>query len=917
MRVNCNHPLNNLTKSMSDFVRRHIGPSEAEQTQMLSDLGLSSMDELIRQIVPDSILLRGDYKLPDGCSEQEALTELKEIAQQNIVKRSLIGQGYYGTITPPVILRNVFENPEWYTSYTPYQAEISQGRLEALFNYQTLITELTGLSVANASLLDEGTAAAEAMILAHSGSKKNVFLVDDKIFPQTLSVLETRAKPLGIEITLIDIEGSISLEKIDTAFGVLVQLPDNTGKIKQTEALLRIADVYKCMKIAIVDPMCQVLMKPVGEMGFDIAVGSMQRFGVPMGYGGPHAAFFAINEKYKRKIPGRIVGQSVDNQGNKALRLALQTREQHIRRDKATSNICTAQALLANIAGFYAAYHGSEGLKKIATRILKYRQVLIKAFKFTGTAVDDSEGFDTIRIKTNKKVDEFNMRYENDFVVFSIDELTSLDEIQRILDATAERQIDVRKVFESTETYKWFTIPERNKPWLTQEVFNSYHSETNMMRYIYELGSKDFSLVNGMIPLGSCTMKLNAASELMPVSWPEFANMHPFAPKEQTLGYDILINELKGWLCEITGFADVSLQPNAGSQGEYAGLLAIQEYHKSRGDDKRNVCLIPESAHGTNGASAVMAGMKVVTIKCDDDGNIDMKDLEKQAIMNTFELAAVMVTYPSTHGVFESTIKDICKVIHDNGGQVYLDGANLNAQVGLAKPCNYGADVCHMNLHKTFCIPHGGGGPGVGPIGVAEHLVPFMNQRVSAAEQGSASILPISWMYIRMMGGDGLQKASEVSLLSANWLANKIDPYFKVLYKAENGRVAHECIFDCRNLPVTAEDIAKRLMDYGFHAPTLSWPVSNTMMAEPTESESLDELQRFVDAMEMIGREIFTIPDIVKNAPHTESEVCGQWTHGYTREEACFPNRPKRKFWPAVSRINNAYGDRNLVCACS
>ena len=902
---------------MSEFVNRHIGISKKEQTQMLSDLGLSSMDELIRQIVPDSILLRGDYKLPDGCSEQEALTELKEIAQQNIVKRSLIGQGYYGTITPPVILRNVFENPEWYTSYTPYQAEISQGRLEALFNFQTLITELTGLSVANASLLDEGTAAAEAMILAHSSSKKNIFLVDKEIFPQTLKVLETRAKPLGIEITLIDIEGSIPLEKIDTAFGVLVQLPDNTGKIKQTEALLRIADVYKCMKIAIVDPMCQVLMKPVGEMGFDIAVGSMQRFGVPMGFGGPHAAFFAINEKYKRKIPGRIVGQSVDNQGNKALRLALQTREQHIRRDKATSNICTAQALLANMAGFYAAYHGSEGLKKIATRILKYRQVLIKAFKFTGTAVDDSEGFDTIRIKTSKKVDDFNMRYENDFVVFSIDELTSLDEMQRILDVTAERQIDVRKVFETTETYKWFTIPERKKPWLTQEVFNSYHSETNMMRYIYELGSKDFSLVNGMIPLGSCTMKLNAASELMPVSWPEFANIHPFAPKEQTIGYNILINELKGWLCEITGFADVSLQPNAGSQGEYAGLLAIQEYHKSRGDDKRNVCLIPESAHGTNGASAVMAGMKVVTIKCDENGNVDMKDLEKQAIMNTFELAAVMVTYPSTHGVFESTIKDICRIIHENGGQVYLDGANLNAQVGLAKPCNYGADVCHMNLHKTFCIPHGGGGPGVGPIGVAEHLVSFMNQRVSAAEQGSASILPISWMYIRMMGGDGLQKASEVSLLSANWLANKIDPYFKVLYKAENGRVAHECIFDCRNLPVTAEDIAKRLMDYGFHAPTLSWPVSNTMMVEPTESESLNELQRFVDAMEMIGREIFTIPDIVKNAPHTESEVCGQWTHGYTREEACFPNRPKRKFWPAVSRINNAYGDRNLVCACS
>ena len=903
---------------MSEFVNRHIGISIKEQTQMLSDLGLSSMDELIRQIVPDSILLRGDYKLPDGCSEQEALTELKEIAQQNIVKRSLIGQGYYGTITPPVILRNVFENPEWYTSYTPYQAEISQGRLEALFNFQTLITELTGLSVANASLLDEGTAAAEAMILAHSSSKKNIFLVDKEIFPQTLRVLETRAKPLGIEITLIDIEGSIPLEKIDTAFGVLVQLPDNTGKIKQTDALLRVAEIYKCMKIAIVDPMAQVLMKPVGEMGFDIAVGSMQRFGVPMGYGGPHAAFFAINEKYKRKIPGRIVGQSVDNQGNKALRLALQTREQHIRRDKATSNICTAQALLANIAGFYACYHGSEGLKKIATRILKYRQVLIKAFKFTGTAVDDSEGFDTIRIKTNKKVDDFNMRYENGFVVFSIDELTSLDEMQRILDVTAERQIDVRKVFESTETYKWFTIPERNKPWLTQEVFNSYHSETNMMRYIYELGSKDFSLVNGMIPLGSCTMKLNAASELMPVSWPEFANIHPFAPKEQTIGYDILINELKGWLCEITGFADVSLQPNAGSQGEYAGLLAIQEYHKRRGDDKRNVCLIPESAHGTNGASAVMAGMKVVTIKCDDDGNVDMKDLEKQAIMNTFELSCLMITYPSTHGVFETTIKDICRIIHENGGQVYLDGANLNAQVCLAKPCDYGADVCHLNLHKTFCIPHGGGGPGVGPIGVAKHLTPFVTHRVSSAEYGSASILPISWMYIRMMGRDGLQKATEVSLLNANWLAHKIDPYFKVLYKGANDRVAHECIFDCRSLPVTAEDVAKRLMDYGFHAPTLSWPVLNTMMVEPTESESLDELQRFVDAMEMISREIYTHKEVLKNAPHTARMVAAdKWEYDYSREQAAYPVNQTNKFWPAVSRIDNVYGDRNLVCSCA
>jgi len=904
---------------MSEFTKRHIGISQEEEKKMLEDLEVSNIDELVRQIVPDSILLRGESNLPKGCSEQQALAELKEISKQNIVKKTLIGQGYYGTIVPPVIQRNVFENPAWYTSYTPYQAEISQGRLEALFNFQTLVTELTGLPVANASLLDEGTAAAEAMILAYNNSKnKNIFLVDSDVFPQTLKVLETRAKPLGIEIKLVDWYNLTDLEEFDNAFGLIVQLPNNKGSLRDPSAFLRIASVYKCMKIAIVDPLCQVLMQPVGEMGFDIAVGSMQRFGVPMGYGGPHAAFFAINEKYKRKIPGRIVGQSVDSQGNKALRLALQTREQHIRRDKATSNICTAQALLANIAGFYACYHGSEGLKKIATRILKYRQVLIKAFKFTGTAVDDSEGFDTIRIKTNKKVDDFNMRYENGFVVFSIDELTSLDEMQRILDVTAERQIDVRKVFESTETYKWFTIPERNKPWLTQEVFNNYHSETNMMRYIYELGSKDFSLVNGMIPLGSCTMKLNAASELMPVSWPEFANIHPFAPKEQTIGYDILINELKGWLCEITGFADVSLQPNAGSQGEYAGLLAIQEYHKSRGDDKRNVCLIPESAHGTNGASAVMAGMKVVTIKCDGDGNVDMKDLEKQAIMNTFELAAVMVTYPSTHGVFESTIKDICRIIHDNGGQVYLDGANLNAQVGLAKPCNYGADVCHMNLHKTFCIPHGGGGPGVGPIGVAEHLVPFMNQRVSAAEQGSASILPISWMYIRMMGGDGLQKASEVSLLSANWLANKIDPYFKVLYKAENGRVAHECIFDCRNLPVSAEDIAKRLMDYGFHAPTLSWPVTNTMMVEPTESESLDELKRFVKAMEMIQREIYTDKSILKNAPHTARVVSSdEWVYNYTREQAAYPVNQNHKFWPAVSRIDNVYGDRNLVCSCS
>ena len=659
-------------------------------------------------------------------------------------------------------------------------------------------------------------------------------------------------------------------------------------------------------------------MQPVGEWGFDIAVGSMQRFGIPMGYGGPHAAFFACTEKYKRKIPGRIVGQSVDSQGNKALRLALQTREQHIRRDKATSNICTAQALLANMAGFYASYHGAEGLKRIATRILKYRQVLLTAFKWMGIEVDDTEGFDTIRFKSFLSVDGFNVRYEDDHTIISLDELTTLEEIQTLINSQKDliNQNDtIDHIVEAVGEYKWNYVPERTKPWLQQEVFNKYHSETNMMRYINELVSKDFSLVNGMMPLGSCTMKLNAASELMPVSWNEFANMHPFAPENQTLGYQRIMQNLKDWLCDITGFAAVSLQPNAGSQGEYAGLLAIQEYHKSNGDDKRNVCLIPTSAHGTNPASAIMAGMKIVPIKCDDDGNIDMMDLEKQAIMNTFELSCIMITYPSTHGVFEPTIKDICRIVHENGGQVYLDGANLNAQVGLAKPGDYGADVCHMNLHKTFCIPHGGGGPGVGPIGVAEHLIPFMNQRVSAAVQGSASILPISWMYIRMMGADGLRKASEVSLLSANWLAHKIDS-FKVLYKGENGRIAHECIFDVRSMPVTAEDVAKRLMDYGFHAPTLSWPVMGTMMVEPTESESLDELKRFVDAMEKIGREIFTIPEIVKNSPHTESEVCGHWDYSYTREEACFPNQPKKKFWSAVSRIDNVYGDRNLVCSC-
>jgi len=907
---------------MSEFIQRHIGPSESEQRKMLADLGLSTIDELVREIVPDSILLRGDSKLPEGCSEQQALTELKDIASHNVVKRSLIGQGYYGTITPPVIQRNVFENPAWYTSYTPYQAEISQGRLEALFNYQTLITELTGLPVANASLLDEGTAAAEAMLLAHSQSKKKDFIVDDKLFPQTLEVLQTRARPLGINIIKIDFDASIPIAFFTDAFGVIVQLPNSHGNLRHRSGLLRLAEVCKCMKIAIVDPMAQVLMQPVGEMGFDIAVGSMQRFGVPMGFGGPHASFFATTDKYKRKIPGRIVGQSVDAQGNKALRLALQTREQHIRRDKATSNICTAQALLANMAGFYAAYHGAEGLKNIATRILTYREILKKGLTWLGIEVDDTEGFDTIRFKSFLAVEGYNVRYEDDHTIITLDELTTLEEIQTLINSQQDlvnKNDTIDHIVEAVGRYKWKYVPERTQPWLRQDVFNKYQSETNMMRYINELVSKDFSLVNGMMPLGSCTMKLNAASELMPVSWNEFANMHPFAPENQTLGYQRIMFDLQEWLCDITGFEEVSLQPNAGSQGEYAGLLAIQEYHRSNGDTKRNVCLIPTSAHGTNPASAVMAGMKIVPVKCDDEGNIDLKDLEKQAIMNTFELSCIMITYPSTHGVFEPTIKDICRIVHENGGQVYLDGANLNAQVGLAKPCEYGIDVCHMNLHKTFCIPHGGGGPGVGPIGVAEHLVPFMNHRVSAAIQGSASILPISWMYIRMMGADGLRKASEISLLTANWLVHRIEPFFKVLYKGNNGRVAHECIFDVRYFDgISAEDVAKRLMDYGFHAPTLSWPVTGTVMVEPTESESLEELERFGAAMVSIRREIDKNKDILKNSPHTAKVVSSdKWEYNYSREEAAYPANQTNKFWPAISRIDNVYGDRNLVCSCA
>ena len=887
---------------------------------MLEDLGLSNLDELVRKIVPDSILYREKTTLPKGCDEYTALNELKNIAQANKSKPSLIGQGYYNTVTPSVIKRNVLENPAWYTSYTPYQAEISQGRLESLFNFQTLVTELTGLPIANASLLDEGTAAAEAMTLAYNSSKRNTFLVDSRVFFSTLQVLQTRAEPLGINIVTLDLDSDISLAEFKDAFGFLMQMPNSEGKIKEPSGLLRVCDVHKVVKIAVVDPMAQVLMKPVGDMGFDIAVGSMQRFGIPMGFGGPHAAFFATTDKYKRKIPGRIVGQSKDSEGNTALRLALQTREQHIRRDKATSNICTAQALLANMSAFYAVYHGPEGLTKIAKRIWLLRQTLIRALKWSGIQVDDTEGFDTIRFKSINMVDGYNVTIKNGWTTLSLDETTTYDTLYDILNSQVtfdSNKSTIISVWDSVVDDKWTHIPMRTKPWLQQEVFQKYRSETNLMRYIRELESKDFSLVHGMMPLGSCTMKLNSAAELTPVSWEEFSNVHPHTPPGQIQGYDRIIKDLSEWLCDITGFHSMTFQPNSGAQGEYAGLLAIREYHESRADFKRNVCLIPESAHGTNPASAVMAGMKVVGVKCDSDGNVDIKDLREKASLETDNLAALMITYPSTHGVFEQSIKEICSIVHEFGGQVYMDGANFNAQVGLCQPGEFGVDVSHLNLHKTFCIPHGGGGPGVGPIGVAEHLVPFIDQKVSSAEHGSASILPIVWMYIRMMGEEGLRNATEIALLNANWLAKKIDPHFKVLYKGKDDWVAHECIFDCRNLGVTAEDIAKRLMDYGFHAPTLSWPVLGTMMVEPTESESLDELQRFVDAMVNIRREITNLPSIVKNAPHTQSEVCGHWGHSYTREEACFPNQPKQKFWPAVGRIDNVYGDRNLVCSCT
>jgi glycine dehydrogenase len=965
------------------FACRHLGPGLREQGRMLAELGLETLEQLAAQVVPADILLSPEQAcqgLPEPCDEATALAELAAIAAGNRVVRSLIGQGYYDTATPALLQRHVFENPAWYTAYTPYQAEIAQGRLEALLNFQTLISELTGLPISNASLLDEATAAAEAMALARAVGRNHQarrFLVDRQVFPQTLAVLQTRAEPLGIELELVDAEDLAPQALPEGAFGLLLQLPGNRGRLWNPEPLLRAAADAGLVSAVAIDPLAQVLLAPVGELGADIAIGSAQRFGVPMGFGGPHAAFFATRPAFQRQIPGRLVGQSRDAEGQPALRLALQTREQHIRRDKATSNICTAQVLLAVMASFYAVHHGPEGLTAIATRVAGLRQALAAGLAELGLAPEPGPGFGTLVIPCGDgaavglqqaaHAGGFNLRPFADGVGISLDECSTAAELERLLTALAQAPSSAgdpalasalaacRSLLSDPaasaghwqEAWGEAGVPRRQGRWLGQEVFQRYRSETELLRYIQRLVSRDLSLVHGMIPLGSCTMKLNAAAELAPVSWPAFSQLHPFAPADQTQGYRQLAEQLEGWLAAITGFAGVSLQPNAGSQGEYAGLLAIRAWHHSRGDVHRDVCLIPTSAHGTNPASAVMAGMRVVAVACDEQGNIDLADLEAKAEAHAADLAALMVTYPSTHGVFETAIQRICRCVHEHGGQVYLDGANLNAQVCLAKPGAYGADVCHLNLHKTFCIPHGGGGPGVGPIAVAAHLLPFLPAAavaadgsvagspvgpVAAAPLGSASILPISWMYIRMMGGPGLRQASQLALLAANLIAERLDPHFPVLYRGVGGRVAHECILDLRPLKrscgLEVDDLAKRLMDYGFHAPTVSWPVAGTVMVEPTESESLAELDRFCAAMVAIRAEAAAIErgelameeSPLRQAPHTLAAVTADhWQRPYSRSQAAFPAGEAQradKVWPAVARIDNAYGDRNLVCTC-
>lgn len=939
----------------NDFRQRHIGPRSQDIQKMLAVLGYDSLAALIDRAVPSGIRIKRPLALGEPRSETEALAELKAIAAHNHVFRSFIGMGYSDCITPAVIQRNILENPGWYTQYTPYQPEISQGRLEALLNFQTLVIDLTGLEIANASLLDEATAAAEAMAMSyglHKGEAK-AFWVSKDCHPQTIEVVQTRARPLGIEV----IVGDHRQANLDSSvFGALLQYPASDGAIYDYQEFIDRAHAAKVLVTVAADLLSLTLLKPPGEFGADIAIGSTQRFGIPLGYGGPHAAYFATKDQYKRQIPGRLVGVSKDAAGRPALRLALQTREQHIRRDKATSNICTAQVLLAVMAGMYAVYHGASGLRHIADRIHALTAKLATGLRELGYTVSDAPYFDTLRIHVSTdEIEELQRRaiahhinlrvIDPQSIGVSIDETTTPDDLLYLFQIFAG---DLPLHFIPETLAVDVNLPAnlvRQTAYLTHPVFNSYRSETELLRYIHRLQAKDLSLTTAMIPLGSCTMKLNATAEMLPISWPEFARVHPFAPIEQAQGYQILFEQLEQMLSEITGFAGVSLQPNAGSQGEYTGLLVIRRYHESRGEAHRNICLIPESAHGTNPASAVMAGMKVVPVACDSEGNINVADLRDKAEKYQADLAALMVTYPSTHGVFEAAIAEICAIVHEFGGQVYMDGANLNAQVGLCRPGDFGADVCHLNLHKTFCIPHGGGGPGMGPIGVMSHLVPFLPGHavvemhevstdrvgaVAAAPWGSASILPISWMYIVMMGGEGLTQATKVAILNANYIAKRLEGHYSVLYKGQDGLVAHECILDLRQFKKTAgievDDIAKRLIDYGFHPPTVSWPVAGTIMVEPTESESKQELDRFCEAMIAIRAEIRAIEsgavdrqnNLLKNAPHTAAALTAdEWNHPYSRQSAAYPTGDRdHKFWPAVSRIDNAYGDRNLICAC-
>jgi len=946
------------------FKERHNGPVKSQIQAMLKTVKVDSLDQLIDETVPAAIRLKKPLNIPAALTERDFLKKFKKIAQQNKVFRSYIGLGYHDTVLPPVIQRNILENPGWYTAYTPYQAEIAQGRLEALINYQTMVMDLTGMEIANASLLDEATAAAEAMGMFYAqrkGSRKNAtrFFVSEQVLTQTLDVLKSRSTPLGIEL-IIGNHREANLTD-ETIFGALLQYPGADGEVFDYSEFFKQAHANDILVAVAADLLSLTLLTPPGELGADVAVGSSQRFGVPMGYGGPHAGYFATKEAFKRNIPGRIIGQSVDAHGNKAYRMALQTREQHIRREKATSNICTAQVLLSVMAGMYAVYHGPRRLKYIALNVHLLAQLLEKALQDLGLQQVNEYYFDTLKIRVESaelknairseaEAAQINLRYfEDNFIGISLNENTDLSDLQELVAVFSKVMNKATEVTNISELpneaeVNWPEALIRKTTYLEHEVFNRHHSESELLRYMKYLENKDFSLTNGMIPLGSCTMKLNATAEMIPVTWPEIGNLHPFAPADQAKGYKQIFSDLEGWLCEVTGFAGISLQPNSGAQGEYAGLMVIRAYHEAHGDHHRNVALIPTSAHGTNPASAAMAGMKIVLVKCDESGNIAVADLRAKAAEHKNDLSCLMVTYPSTHGVYEESIIEICQLVHENGGRVYMDGANMNAQVGLTSPANIGADVCHLNLHKTFCIPHGGGGPGVGPIGVVADLVPFLPGHavvqigdekaiaaVSAAPWGSASILPISYAYISMMGGEGLTEATKFAILNANYIKARLQDHYPVLYTGTNGHCAHEMILDCRAFKkagVEVEDIAKRLMDYGFHAPTVSFPVPGTLMVEPTESEPKEELDRFCDAMISIREEIREIEEgradqknnVLKNAPHTAQVALAEnWDKPYTREKAVYPYEFSRtaKFWPAVSRVDNAYGDRNLICSCT